>query len=362
MICCINCFKDYEVRSIIRSLENRGDCQFCGSTGEFIYDTETDDSLIALFDELLSAYSPRSLLPADYPEELLGMLKDELCETWDIFAIDRRHVYQLVSSICKEQYAENRHLFDTPVGIPEMAQEEYIAINSLLKTGSWKDFVTSIKTDSRFHTRHINTDILSLFCTYATRTHKRGERFYRSRISNKGGLAISEMGAPPALKATAGRANPEGISYLYLSSNEETTLKEIRAGAHDYVTIGEFVLEQDINVVDLTAIDQVSAFSGLDFAQHVINKRHLRKISSEIARPLRRVDSPLDYLPTQYICDFIKSIQHDGKPEYQGIKYGSTMSRNGYNLAVFDQNSFKCVSASVVDIRELKYEYDRVSL
>ena len=34
---------------------------------------------------------------------------------------------------------------------------------------------------------------------------------------------------------------------------------------------------------------------------------------------MRRSDSALDYVPTQYITDFVKSIIHDGVAEYAGV-------------------------------------------
>ena len=45
-------------------------------------------------------------------------------------------------------------------------------------------------------------------------------------------LGKEEMGCPPADMATAGRANPMGIPYLYLCKNEETTYYEVRALYH----------------------------------------------------------------------------------------------------------------------------------
>lgn len=176
-------------------------------------------------------------------------------------------------------------------------------------------------------------------------------------MSDKDGYPAIEMKAPPAVKATAGRANSEGISCLYLASDIKTTLYEIRAGRYDYVAVGKFVLRSNIDVVDLTNIDNISAFTGLDVTQHAINKEHLRKINNEIAKPLRRNDPPLDYLPTQYISDFIKSIEHESKKEYSGIEYKSTMCNSGYNLAIFDENLFDCESVSVHHINDLEYDY-----
>jgi hypothetical protein len=162
------------------------------------------------------------------------------------------------------------------------------------------------------------------------------------------------MGAPPRGYATAGRANPTGISCLYLSDTDKTALNEIRAGVYDYVAMGKFVLREDIEVVNLTIVDQISPFWVADNTVHAVNKKHLQKIGFDIAKPMRRHDSTLDYLPTQYISDFIKSRG------FAGIEYKSTMNIGGYNLAIFEERFFECTNVDVYDIRELKYEFDKV--
>jgi hypothetical protein len=72
----------------------------------------------------------------------------------------------------------------------------------------------------------------------------------------------------------------------------------------------------------------------------------------EIAKPLRRSDSPLDYLPTQYISEFIKFAG------YAGVEYASTLNVGGYNLAVFDESLFECTDVSVVEVKSVSYETD----
>ena len=59
---------------------------------------------------------------------------------------------------------------------------------------------------------------------------------------------------PPAGKSSEGRANARGITCLYVASDVDTTLHEVRAGVFDFVSVGTFRLKQDITVVDLRAI------------------------------------------------------------------------------------------------------------
>ena len=148
---------------------------------------------------------------------------------------------------------------------------------------------------------------------------------------------------------------------LYLSSDEDTTIHEVRAGVFDFVSVGKFQLKKDINVVDLRSIAVISPFnSGLDYLEHAINKQYLEKLNAEMSKSLRRSDSTLDYVPTQYIVDFIKSVENEGKQVYDGIEYNSTTNPGGYNLAIFNPDLFECISISVYDIEKLKYDKKQI--
>lgn len=359
MIFCSKCFYDSEIIGTIERLDQKGTCQVCGASDVFIYNTEKNSQLAELFDEFISIYTPSSLLPKEYPKEEMNQLKYELVHKWNIFNnLDAKSIYKIITLTCHEMYQQSPELFDNPVGIIEFYDEDYLRKNSLLRTNNWDDFVKSVKTQNRFHTRLINLDILERFCTFIRKPYKKGSIFYRGRISPSNGICAEEMGAPPNNKATAGRANAPGIRCLYLASNEKTTIREVRAGAFDYISVGKFVLKEDIIVVDLKSIDRISPFTeDLGYKEYAINKEHLVKLNKEMGKALRRSDSDLDYIPTQYISDFIKSIEHNGQAEYAGLEYNSTMNASGYNLAIFNPEIFECTDVKTYQIKELIYEY-----
>ena len=68
MIICERCFCDTEVISVIRNKAEIGDCPLCKSKNVHIYDTDKYEDLSMIFDELLSIYTPISLLPESYPK------------------------------------------------------------------------------------------------------------------------------------------------------------------------------------------------------------------------------------------------------------------------------------------------------
>ena len=362
MIFCSECFQDPEIRSIIIKSGRAGSCRICGSRKGFVYNTDVDTSLSGLFDSVLSVYTAENNLPTDYPNDDLDFLGEKIKKDWDIFAdistADITKILTILSPSMLEDYPE---LFTRKVGIPEKYDEDYLKHHSILRTRRWEDFVQAIKHKNRFHTNLIDTELLREYCMQITEIIPvDNRRFYRGRIAhNSKGYLPKEMGAPPIEKATAGRANSAGISRLYLADSRETTFHEIRAAEYDYVTIGTFKLLEPIKVVNLSRIGKSSPFlSGgeVDCTALVINREHLQKINQEIARTMRSGDSILDYIPTQYICDYVMSICDDaGYPMFDGIRYKSVMHSSGSNLTIFYPNKFKCTSRRTYEVTKLQY-------
>ncbi|WP_103105005.1 RES family NAD+ phosphorylase [Brevibacillus reuszeri] len=361
---CSHCIVDGELQPIIEGLgQVESFCPTCGKRKALIYDTDVHSELTEYFDQLLEIYTPESMLPADFPDEEKNLLVTELTDRWHIFnnKLNSTDVYRIIRALCAEKYTSIPSLFDARIGIAELNDKEYLKDHSLLRSNSWDDFVKFVKNHNRFHSNHIELTILNRYCSFIRKVYKKGSILFRGRISSEDGFPVEEMGAPPSDKVTAGRANSAGISCLYLANDLDTTIHEIRAGIFDYVSVGRFELTQDIVVVDLKAIDHISPFiDGCDFVEHAINKEHLKRINLEIGRALRRSDSVLDYIPTQYIADFIKSILHEGEPEYAGIEYNSTINLTGQNLAIFYPDLFVCTDVEVYHIKELEYEKERL--
>lgn len=178
----------------------------------------------------------------------------------------------------------------------------------------------------------------------ADETINNGSVYYRSRILPEGRsrLKTSDMGCPPKEFATAGRANPFGIPYLYLSNPIETTYYEVRSLYQDILYVGKFVVQNDLKVVNFT--NDISLFyayttSSASSLVDVCKKRLIIElISKDMSKPLRRYDKEIEYVPTQLICEFCK---HKGA---DGIIFRSSLYDKGVNLVVFDEAKVLCSS------------------
>ena len=74
----------------------------------------------------------------------------------------------------------------------------------------------------------------------------------------------------------------------------------------------------------------------------------LERLGEELTRPIMPQGALIDYVPSQYLCEFIK------KCGYAGVIYRSSVS-NGINLALFDPTL-----ATASDVRP--YLINRVSV
>ena len=343
MNCCIECFHDAQIRDMIRTANKIGDCNFCGGKGVPVYPVDDQSDLSDLISEVISVYDE-----SDEGESLFQLLVND----WHIFNSTLPSSYKLVEAFAGVIFGGKGAEYNKTVRIPRIFSEKY----GIFSGHSWAEFSKEIKTQNRFHNDFFKPDQLASFLTYSTSKYRKGTAFYRARIcESMVGYAIEEMGAPPLRKRRPGRVNPEGIGIFYLTSDMETALNEVRASAFDFVSIGEFRLKKDISVINISSLNEISPVlysSGLESL--AANISIFGDISKEISKPLRRSDSLLEYLPTQYITEFIKS------KGYAGVEYTSTMGTGGRNVAVFDESLFAGVSVHNVEIKTIRYCYNNL--
>lgn len=229
---------------------------------------------------------------------------------------------------------------------------------------AWEDVKNEVKTNTRFFCHmdsivdvlddfDVDSDSLMLF---------RDDRFFRARVHHKEEPAFKkeDMGCPPTPKlATPGRANPNGISYLYLSCDDKTPFYEVRPYFLDRVDIGEFhILEDNVKIVDFT--ERVNLFkvfydAGEDTFKQKVKRRVLfDAISSDLSKPLRSFDSELEYVPTQYICEYFKDSGADG------IMFKSSVRKEGKNLVLFYPEKAECVEVFPYEVSKITIDRKEV--
>lgn len=333
MNCCPNCFKNRELQAIIGSISTeKGDCDFCGSKETIVVDSR---EMAESFAQPVGLYR--------ISKDVKNTMSELMQEEWDIFNLDSKRASDLLKCIFSDESTVDPNLFTKDViNYAKHSPESKEIVDR------WNNLRNEIITKNRFFIEHaFEHDLLEKLLVEKKKKYTTGTLFYRGRISDKDGFDRDKIGKPPAKKATSGRANPKGIPYLYLSSDLETTLYETRATYLDFVTIGTFELTDDIEIVKLRTVDITNPFEENLF-ERIVNQPFLKKLESELSRPLRRHDSDLEYLPTQYLCEFIKYIG------FEGVEYGSAMRKGGINVAFFDDAKFRCTKTQIVEVENIE--------
>ncbi len=329
---CKNCFADKELKGFILSQNTIGNCHCC----------ESKDVEIIAFEELLDFFKElfENFQPAKVGERFISKIQGN----WSLF-----------SSIECGQRILNFAL--DRINSPISNSEEFVDFNDeiLENVNFWFKLKEQLKWERRYLT-DINylTDDLGWDGFFESKTViNRGEIFYRARLHKNADERIfsnEEMYCPKRELSTAGRANPSGIPYLYLSDNESTILYEIRASYLDEVSVASFCLNQglsqDIIISDFTETPAL-------YAPNEVNRRiksTLLKqvISRDLSKPMRRYDSELDYIPTQFICEFIKVFTN-----VHGIKFRSSLHNIGNNLVIFNQDIMECKEVKKIQVSKV---------
>ena len=289
--CCPECFDDRGLRKdIIPSLSSRsGRCDYCGSDNVELVEPK---QLIDVFEMLISVY--------EY--DINGKtLVEWMKEDWHLFShpkMDVPNAKDLLSDI----------LDDGEIVRKTFSPSDAYKSEGLIQWNSLRD-------ELMFKNRYfldvtLDIDRLEELLSYLT-DDDMPTIWYRARIqSDDSPYLIKDMGAPPKKLATHGRANPTGISYLYLGSKPETAVTEVRPHTGDIACVAEFTIVPPLTVVDLRhPRKRVSPFllAGPGaIGQMRADIPFLERLGEELTRPVLPSSAAIDYLPSQYLCEFIK--------------------------------------------------------
>ena len=337
MNCCAECFLDIELKGFVNSNSNSfGKCDFCETENTALVNTpELQDQLTSLLDVYSVSEKGRGVEKA---------LQDD----WNIFKIkDSDKIKELIIAVVNG-FDDYRPLLNSLIAISIPSETTELIEN-------WESFKEEIKKENRFFIKN-RADLESIGETLPVRKYSKGKIFFRSRISNgEKGYTKEKMGKPPYDLSKSGRANPKGISYLYVAQSMDTTFYEARATFLDYVTIADFKLLRDLNVITLRTTFQVSPFlEDFSIEKYLKNKTFIDMLESELSKPLRRNDNELDYIPTQYLCEYIKHLDFDG------VEYGSSLDENGINIVFFNDSNLECISTKVYEVSKINIKSKEV--
>jgi hypothetical protein len=176
-------------------------------------------------------------------------------------------------------------------------------------------------------------------------------------------------------KAKEGRANPKGISYLYLATNMQTAIQEVRPWLGSHVSVAQFQIVKDLKVVDCSEHTYGLDGTGFDslYPDILGDQKNKELSSSDIEKcvwswidkafswPVDPSDDTADYVPTQILAELFKTSGYDG------IIYNSllTKDKDDKNIVLFDIDSAKVLDPKLYqvtkippfELREITYNF-----
>jgi hypothetical protein len=242
----------------------------------------------------------------------------------------------------------------------------------------WEKFTQYLCETNRFILSDYWDDFIKTIVETAhkrVKTLEKGVTLVRARIGSDwkkfddGGeqpypISPHDMGPPKKNIAKEGRLNSKGIPYLYLSSNKETAIAEVRPWIGSEVTIGFFKILEDLNVVDTS--DDKPKSPKYKFTNNNIEKSSAESysdvekekyiwgdINSAFSQPISPNESTMKYLPTQYLSEIFKTSGYDG------IAYKSSLSEDGYNICLFSPDKARCIACNLFEINKIRYEFEK---
>jgi RES domain-containing protein len=163
-------------------------------------------------------------------------------------------------------------------------------------------------------------------------------RLFRGRLGSvttahdgRAPLPADQMGAPPARLARAGRANPEGIAFLYCALDAKTAIVETGRFPGAVVSLRPLRAKKTLRLADLRG--RASALEPLgtpNLREEIHNRTLLGSLGDALGQPIHPEDSSVEYIPTQYLAEVILAAGYDG------ICFPSALNPKGANVVIFN--------------------------
>ncbi len=337
---CSSCFGDQDLKAWIRDAGERRGCDYCNG-----YDSPTCklDEICVHIESCLKEVYGFAIDQLPYESAEGGYIGT----TWTTYEI---LVEEVGLSLPRDR---KDRLFHAILGrLTEETWCEYdwlsLDYDEALRS-SWDRFCETVKHRRRFFFHAVGPDDRDSYTPASlleaivrisegmnlVRELVTGTRLWRARPDIPRGRRVvaADFGPPPERFALqSNRMNPPGIPMLYLASNAKTALLETRA---EESRVGQWVAERPLRILDLRRLPQVPGiFSHADRTNRLALS-FLHDFAGDIMIPVERDQRVhVDYLPSQVVTEYVRDYVFDGG-NVDGIAYGSTVHRSGWNVAMF---------------------------
>lgn len=324
------------------------DCHWCDSEGVF---TVSIDELGSLFRDVASMYIETGDTSGD---DIASLLQED----WKIFS---EKIEESPDDIMREMAIEileaglrpKDHVYYPNFSgnfrrVGEWLEDEWESkIISLLTN---KKSIKKVKMEGEY------PSVLEVAYEDLGKIYEKGYIFFRARIHNKrtrrDKFVPADLGAPPPEETPAARANRKGEPVLYLSSDTETALSEVRAWKGAAVAIAKMRTCRQLLIVNLLEFKfPESPFFEEDIRWKIQLAGLFQRFVDELSRPVIPHEQERLYLPSQHLCNLFKENGYDG------VAFPSAMGK-GDNVVLFDPLGAEPLEVTYYRVEEIDFQFD----
>lgn len=177
-----------------------------------------------------------------------------------------------------------------------------------------------------------------------------GTSVYRCRniMNEKDCRSFEQITSAPSEYAFANRMSVAGDSMFYAAFNPDVSLAEAVDKSKPIKALGEFTIQKDIRVINLTDLSQPSLWGDYNYA----SMKFLHDFSSKISENFDDyTDSQkeIEYIPTQVFTDCIRNME----TPIEGLVYYSSKIKGEKNVVLFCNQE---KSKEFVSLRHVSYQ------
>jgi hypothetical protein len=154
--------------------------------------------------------------------------------------------------------------------------------------------------------------------------------------------------------AREGRVNPKGIAYLYLATERDTALAEVRPWMDSLISVGKFRVKRKLAIVNCTTDEKRKR---IFFEEPAAEQRETAvwcDIDRAFARPVSVRDDVADFVPTQVVSELFK-VKVNG---CDGVAYRSSLGK-GHNIALFDLDLADLVDCTPFEVKSISFVFQQ---
>lgn len=350
---CARCFDDEHIGAFIESTVESPECDFCGRKSRTKNIAAPLDVVVDFMLEAIDREYERAVEALGW-DGAEGGYQGAHWDSWDL-------IEQIGLGLPNDDGRLLEILVDCLGDEPWCDRNPYSQREDERLVSSWERFSEFIKYKRRyFFFEQEEEDELAVPHEYLSpaellgfigesiktldlvKTLPAGSLVYRARQQKAGERLRTpyDFAPPPVDKAVrSNRMSPAGVVMFYGSDDPKTAQLEIDDNPKLGIAVGTFRSMREATVLDLTKLPRRLGFFERQPDSSEINRYALAFLHSFVKSVAAKVEpgsrEHIDYVPTQVVTEWFRTVFRLGKSSLDGIVYPSTQNPGGRSLVLF---------------------------